>query len=191
VSDKSSGYETIAEVFARTRSASIGSGVVRNWAKRLRPGATILDLGCGNGVPITETLIQDGFEVYGVDASATLVAQFRGRFPDVAVECNPVEESVFFDRTFDAAVAWGLVFLLPAGTQRALVGKVARVLNAGGHFLFTAPRQVCTWKDGLTGLLSISLGQTEYEGALAAHGLALVGNDEDEGGNYYYLATKL
>lgn len=191
MSDKSSGYETIAEVFARTRSASIGPGVVRNWAKRLRAGAAILDLGCGNGVPITETLIQDGFEVYGVDASATLVAQFRGRFPDVAVECHPVEESVFFNRTFDAAVAWGLLFLLPAATQRALVGKVARVLNAGGHFLFTAPRQACTWKDGMTGLLSLSLGQTEYEGALEAHGLALVGNDEDEGGNYYYLATRL
>jgi SAM-dependent methyltransferase len=190
VPDKSNGYEAIAEAFSRTRSPSIGPGVVRNWAKQLRPGASILDLGCGNGVPITATLIQDGFEVYGVDASATLVAQFRDRFPDVAVDCNPVEESVFFNRTFDAAIAWGLLFLLPAETQRALVGKVARVLNQGGHFLFTAPRQVCSWKDGMTGLLSVSLGQTEYERELAEHGLALVGNNEDEGGNYHYFATK-
>lgn len=190
MADRSNGYEAIAEVYSRTRAASIGPGVVRNWAKRLCPGASILDLGCGNGIPVTEALIQEGFTVYGVDASATLVALCRARFPDVVVECNAVEDSTFFGRTFDAAIAWGLLFLLPVETQRAVTGKVARVLNQGGHFLFTAPRQVCSWKDAMTGLLSTSLGQTEYGRELAEHGLVLAGNDEDEGGNYYYFATK-
>jgi hypothetical protein len=43
----------------------------------------------------------------------------------------------------------------------------------------------------MTGLPSISLGHDAYEQELAAHGLALVGDDEDEGGNYYYFAAKL
>ena len=43
----------------------------------------------------------------------------------------------------------------------------------------------------MTGLPSISLGHEVYEQELSAHGLVLVGNDEDEGQNYYYFATRL
>jgi hypothetical protein len=60
----------------------------------------------GNGVPISEALLQDEFAVYGVDASKTLMAKFRQRFPDVTVECSCVEESSFFNGTFDAVLAW-------------------------------------------------------------------------------------
>jgi 2-polyprenyl-3-methyl-5-hydroxy-6-metoxy-1,4-benzoquinol methylase len=190
VQDWSNGYEGIAEAFTRARTLSIGPRVVRKWAKRLPSGASVLDIGCGNGVPISEALLQEGFTVYGVDASQTLVAKFRERFPKAVVECAPVEESAFFHRTFDGVVAWGLMFLLPADTQLGLIGKMARVLNPGGHLLFTSPRQACTWTDGMTGLPSISLGHGVYERELEAQGLVLVGNDEDEGGNYYYFATR-
>jgi cyclopropane fatty-acyl-phospholipid synthase-like methyltransferase len=169
----------------------MGSNTVLQWAKRLKPGASILDIGCGNGVPISETLHREGFRVYGVDASETLTAKFRERFPDITVECNSIEESRFFDRTFDAVVAWGVVFILPADTQRNLIGKVARVLNGGGQFLFTSPRQPCSWMDALTDLPSLSLGHDVYVQELAAHGLVLAGNDEDEGENYYYFGAKL
>lgn len=127
--DASNGYENTAEAFIRARRPSIGPTVVRRWATGLRAGASILDLGCGSGVPISEALLQEGFPIYGVDASATLIAKFRERFPGVPLECSPVEESLFFSRSFDAAVAWGLMFLLPVDTQRNLIGKVARALN--------------------------------------------------------------
>jgi hypothetical protein len=44
--------------------------------------------------------------------------------------------------------------------------------------------------DAMTGLPSISLGHDGYADELANHGLALVGNDEDDGQNYYYFAAK-
>ena len=100
VQDKSNGYEGIAEAFTRARTQSIGPRIVRQWAKRLQPGASILDIGCGYGAPISEALLQEGFEVYGVDASETLIAKFRSRFPEVTLECSSVEESSFFNRTF-------------------------------------------------------------------------------------------
>jgi len=190
VPDKSNGYEPIAENFTRARTRTIGSRIVREWAKGLPPGASILDIGCGCGIPISEALLQEGFTVYGVDASATLVSKFRERFPNAPVECSSVEDSPFFSRTFDAVVAWGLIFILQAKAQQRLIGKVARTLNRQGHFLFTSPKQVCTWMDSMTDLPSISLGHEVYEQELGAHGLVLVGNDEDEGENYYYFATK-
>ena len=83
------------------------------------------------------------------------------------------------------------MFILPSYVQRMLIGKVARALNRNGQFLFTSPSEVCSWIDGMTGLPSISLGQDVYLQELAANGLELVGNDEDEGQNYYYFASKL
>jgi hypothetical protein len=82
------------------------------------------------------------------------------------------------------------MFLLTAETQRSLIDKVARAMNRQGSFLFTSPRRACSWIDVMTGLPSISLGHEVYEQELASHGLALVGNAEDEGENYYYFATK-
>jgi 2-polyprenyl-3-methyl-5-hydroxy-6-metoxy-1,4-benzoquinol methylase len=190
VADRSNGYEAIAEHYTRARRPAIGPKIVRQWAKRLPPGASILDIGCGYGIPISEALLHDGFMVYGVDASPTLVSKFRERFPNAPVECSSVEDSLFFSRTFDGVVAWGLLFILPGETQRSLLGKVARALNRHGQFLFTSPKQACTWTDSLTGLPSISLGHEVYEQELAAHGLLLVGNEQDEGENYYYFATK-
>src|SRR5579863_1280279 len=184
------GYESVAEDFVRARRPGIGPRVVLEWAKGLPPGASILDLGCGHGVPTSEALLQAGYKLYGVDASPTLVSKFRQRFPETPVECSPVEDSLFFSRTYDAAVAWGLMFLLPAEAQRSLISKVARALDRQGQFLFTSPRQACTWADSLTGLPSISLGHEVYEQELAAQGLVLVGNDEDEGENYYYFVAK-
>ena len=190
MSDRSNGYEAIADDFIRARRSSIGPSVVRAWSKRLAPGASILDIGCGSGVPISQCLIEEGFELHGLDASATLIKRFRERFPSVPVECSPAEDSSFFDRAFDAVVAWGLMFLLPAETQIIVIGRVAHALNTGGHFLFTCPSEVCSWTDGMTGLVSVSLGREAYERELAANGLIVTGNDRDEGENFYYFAEK-
>ena len=98
-------YDAVADAFMVRRSASIGVQTVREWAQGLPAGAAILDLGCGHGMPISQALIEDGFTVYGVDASPKLVAAFREKFPDVNVECGSVEESEFFGRQFDGVVA--------------------------------------------------------------------------------------
>ena len=188
--DKSNGYDRIAQTFMRARNPRIGSATVREWSKSLSPGTVILDLACGYGVPISQALIDEGFAVWGVDASPSLMAAFRERFPNAPAECAAVEDSEFFRRTFDAVVAWGLMFLLPAETQATVIRKVARALNSGGRFLFTSLAKPFTWSDTLTGRTSISLGREKYEEILRAEGLSLVGDAVDEGDNYYYFVRK-
>ncbi len=189
--DASSGYEAVASAFVDRREQSeIGVATVRAWARSLGPGASILDLGCGHGVPLSMALMDDGFVVCGVDASPTLVAAFRQRFPHAHVAREAVEDSTFFGRTFDGVIAVGLLFLLSAETQRDVIRKVARALNHGGTFLFTSPAQPCTWTDVLTGRLSQSLGADEYNAVLSSAGLAPVAEHVDEGGNHYYEARR-
>ncbi len=185
--DPSNGYEAVAtKLIAGRQQSGVGVATVRTWGRSLPQGATILDLGCGFGVPISQALINDGFVIYGVDASSSLISEFRRRFPDVNVACEAVEDSRFFDRTFDGVIAVGLLFLMSEDSQRDLIRRVGLALNSGGRFLFTAPAQSCTWTDILTGRESLSLGADAYKAIIADAGLTLVGEHSDEGDNHYY-----
>src|SRR5581483_4067018 len=127
-SDKSNGYEAIASLYLEARGnapGGIGAPEIADWARTLPPGATVLDIACGTGLPVTLALINCGLNVYALDASPSMVAAFRRNFPNVPVECSAVEDFDFFGRTFDAAVSWGLMFLLEPETQRNLIATVA------------------------------------------------------------------
>lgn len=189
--DCSNGYEAFSAEFIRRRDQSaVGVGIVRSWAQLLPAGASILDLGCGHGVPISAALIKEGFTVYGVDASDSLASEFRRRFPHTPVACEAAEGSSFFHRTFDGIIAIGLIFLLAPEAQRRLLRRVAPALNGRGRFLFTAPTQRATWRDILTGRQSVSLGAKEYKRLLSEAGLLLEHEYVDEGENHYYASIK-
>jgi SAM-dependent methyltransferase len=188
--DPSNGYEEIAQRFILERDHNTGVATVREWSRTLAPGSSILDLGCGHGVPISQLLTEEGFAVFGIDASAKMISAFRARFPNTHVECAAVEESDFFSRQFDGAVAVGLMFLLPLDVQTLVIRKVVRALKPGGKFLFTSPKEWCTWKDLQTGRESISPGSEAYHKILLDEGLLLDGEQVDEGNNHYYLASK-
>lgn len=195
--DGSNGYEAVANIYIAGRGArarvgdSIGAGVVKAWAANFAPGATVLDIGCGPGEPSTRILRDAGLNTYSVDASPSMVAAFRERFPGVPIELNTVEASEFFNRTFGGVLAWGLLFLLKPEAQALVIEKVAHVLEPRGRFLFTAPREPLEWLDGMTDQRSYSLGEQTYERLLRAAGLTWVESALDEGENHYYVVEKV
>ena len=189
MADKSNGYEEHAADFLRWRHPHIGQSMVREWAREFAPGATVLELGCGDGV-ISEALVKAGLTLCAVDASPTLLRAFRERFPNARTECAAAEESSYFDRTFDGVIAVGLIFLLPEAAQRIVLSKVANALKRGGRFLFTAPRQACSWVDELTKQESRSLGADVYEALLRGLGLEVSSGRVDEGENHYFFTVK-
>ena len=194
--DQSNGYESVAAEFlagrGRAPSTAVGTREVRDWAGTLPPGATVIDLGCGTGFPITKVLVDEKLNVYGVDASPSLVAAFRHNLPEVPVACESVVESSFFNRTFDAVVAWGLIFLLQPEEQRHLIQSVADILLPGGRLLFTSSTgtEPLVWNDAMTGLESRSLGAAEYRKLLSEVGISVTREYEEEGGCHYFDAVK-
>lgn len=182
--DQSGGWDSIAREFAATRSA-IGSDVVKRWARCLRPGGDIVDIGCGSGMPVSLALANEGLVVFGIDASPTLLSMFRSRLPDAQAACEAVQRSAFFGRKFDGAIAVGLMFLLSENDQQNLIENVGRILLPGARFLFTAPRSPCAWHDLQTGRISRSLGEPRYRQIIASSGMHVVGSYIDEGGNDY------
>jgi len=197
--DQSNGYESIsAEWLARrgnggrtNRSNAIGVKEVRRWAKTLPPGGSVIDLGCGPGFPITVVLVEEGLQVFGVDAAPSFVAAFRQNLAGTPIVCESVLETRFFNRTFDAVLAWGLMFLLKAEEQHHLIQRFADALVPGGRLLFTSTAKPHVWNDGMTGMQSLSLGAEEYQRQLSAVGLSVTSEYEDEGENHYFDAVKV
>ena len=194
MADLSNGYEGIsAEFLSRRgsgRSAGIGVLEVRRWARTIARGGAVIDVGCGPGFPLTEVLVKEGLNVFGVDASASFVEAFRRNFPNTPVACEAVADSSFFDRTFEGILAWGLMFLVSPEEQQYLLKKFADILKPQGRLLFTSPAEPLVWNDAMTGLESRSLGAQEYRRQLAAVGLSSSSEYEDPGQNHYYDAFK-
>jgi SAM-dependent methyltransferase len=188
--DRSNGYERVSEEFLARRSSGVGVNQVRKWARTLPRGAAVIDLGCGSGFPITEALVAEGLNVFGVDAAPSFVQAFRRNLPNTPVVCEAVQNSRFFDRTFDAVLAWGLMFLLDAEDQRRLIQRIADILVPGGRLLFTSPAEPLVWNDAMTGLESRSLGAEGYRSLLSAAGLSISSQYEDEDQNHYFDARK-
>ena len=194
--DRSNGYESVSSDFVArrgngaTRSHAIGVKEVRSWAKTLPPRSSVIDLGCGPGFPITVVLVEGGLQVFGIDAAPSFVEVFQRNLPGIPIVCESVLESRLFDRTFDAVLSIGLIFLLTAEEQHHLIRRFADILVPGGRLLFTATAKPHVWNDVMTEKESISLGAEEYRRLLSEAGLSVTSEYEDAGQNHYFDALK-
>jgi SAM-dependent methyltransferase len=85
----------------------------------LHTGASILDIGCGSGEPISGYLIERGFNVTGIDSSPAMIAMCQSRFPDQEWSVADMR-TLSFDRRFDGILAWDSFFHLRPEEQRQM-----------------------------------------------------------------------
>ena len=109
----------------------------------LRPGSSVLDVGCGPGavVPLLASRVETSGRVVGIDPSSELVAEAHRRFKDSGL---PVEIAIgnaqtldFADATFDAARTDRV--LVHVRDLRAAVLELVRVTKSGGRLVVTEP----------------------------------------------------
>ena len=190
--DSTTAYEKFANHFLQGRDQSlIGSKIVLQWAKTLPRKAEVIEVACGGGYPITKSLMETGLKIWAIDSSETLIREFQSRFPDVPAKCEKVQDSDFFGKTFDAAIAIGFVFLLSEHEQAIVINRISNILRPGGNFLFTAPVETGSWQDMNTGINCISLGYEKYAELLKKSGFRIKSTFEDKGKNNYYEAERL
>ena len=187
-------YDLIADWYATDRSRSIGVAEALAITDALPAGSRTLDLGCGNGVPITEALANTGHRVVGLDGSAGMIAHFHLNLPGTPVVRGDVRQCPFSNDGFDAAISWGMIFHLPPGDQALAFASVSRVLKAGAPFLFTAAEIEGADPHGITGTMNgvtfRYYAVSTYRTLLAEHGFALVDVYDDPGVSTYFLARK-
>ncbi len=146
---------------------------------RLSPGARVLDLGCGNGIPCARALA-GRFDVTGLDLSPVQVERARALVPGARFVCADMTEAVFEPGSFDAVVAFFSIINVPVSRQPALIARIASWLTPGGWVLATVGRRAQTGVEcdfrGVRGVTMFwSYADVEdYRAWFAAAGLAIV-----------------
>jgi SAM-dependent methyltransferase len=185
-------YDVIADWYSGQRSDVIEPEV--QWFMASVPrGGTVLDVGCGTGRPITRALLDSGVSVVGVDSSARMLERFRVNCPTATAIESQIQSCDFVRMTFDAAIAWGVLFHLEHAEQRKAIAKVSEVLKRGGLFLFTSGQEDGT-KQGVpmngVPFRYWSFDVDGYRELLRENQLRLTRAHKDAGENIYYLAAK-
>ncbi len=100
----------------------------------LKKKAKVLDLGCGNGVHVTEQLVKQGFDVTAIDISEKMIHLAKKNVPGAKFIQISMED-IEFKNKFDGIVSSFSIHLLNERDFKITAGKIANALKCGGFFL--------------------------------------------------------
>ena len=153
---------------------------------------TVLDIGCGSGVPMGRYLIENRCRLTGIDASSAMVSMCADRFSEQEWHVADMR-TLDLNRKFDGIVAWDSFFHLPQEDQRRMFPIFARHAAAGAALMFTsgpsAGEQIGRYRG--EPLYHACLDRDEYRGLLHENGFHVVTHTVDDpacGGHTIWLA---
>lgn len=128
-------YDAIATVYAKERSvAGDDTAILETFLESIHPPARILDVGCGQGMPILDRISHDHHAV-GVDLSGNQLAIASKRVPTADLVLGDMTALPFLPGSFDAIVAlWSLIHI-PTSDQPGVIDAFAKTLGPEGRVL--------------------------------------------------------
>jgi len=138
------GYDAISLAYRSDDGRPAGSsaedvGRYAGWAAELagllRPGARVVDLGCGAGIPATRALASHGLQVLGVDFSAVQLHRARRLVPAARFVQADLAALHLKAASADAVTAFYSLIHVPLADQQALFPRIRDWLRPGGYFL--------------------------------------------------------
>jgi cyclopropane fatty-acyl-phospholipid synthase-like methyltransferase len=139
------GYDRAAERYAAQRDRFQNERHLELFTEILTPPATVLDLGCGSGVPIDSYLVAHGYDVVGLDISPKQIKLAKQSVPEAHYEVRNMLDLGPDEYNVDGLISFYAIFHTPRTRHAELIKNLASYLKPGGVVL-------------------ISMGAEDYEG---------------------------
>ncbi len=129
------GYNKIAQDYQANRSVYDHRKELEEFVNLLPKNAKVLDVGCGAGVPVTNFLVEAGFDVTGVDFSEGMLGLARKRVPKARFINKNMLKLGFKDNSFDGLTAFYSIIHVPRERHVSLFRSFHRILKPKGIML--------------------------------------------------------
>jgi cyclopropane fatty-acyl-phospholipid synthase-like methyltransferase len=152
--------------------------------KYLPKHSTVLDVGCGAGVPVDDMLIKAGHHVVGIDISPEQIKLARRHCPGGEYSVGDMQTLSPGDYTVQAVVSFYALFHAPRSMHGTLLKTLASYVPAGGMLLVTMGDRDFEGPHTLHGaqLWSSQYGTAKNVALVEAAGLRLISSDIDTSG---------
>jgi len=138
-------YNKLAENYLAGRDVYKNDKYLEKLNSLLSPNSTILDVGCGAGVPIDKYFLERGHKIIGLDISEKQIELARKNLPSGEFKVEDMSELSENEYNVDAVVSFYAIFHTPRETHGEILKKIYSFLNTNG-------------------LLLITMGSSEWEG---------------------------
>ena len=145
------GYNKVAGRYLLQRDQFKNNKYLDHLISLLKPGALILDIGCGAGVPVDKYLFDKGFKITGMDISEKQIELAKKNLPNCSFEVKDMSEVGEGEYHVDAVVSFYAIFHIPREMHLDLFKKINAFLPRGGYLLVT-------------------MGSSDWEGSEDFHG---------------------
>jgi trans-aconitate methyltransferase len=147
-----SAYEQLGVRYLDYRQKLRSEGSVRLFLQYVPKHASILDIGCGAGIPVDNILVKHGHFVTGFDLSPTLIKQARRLVPGADYTVRDMRTLKPKEYSVSAIVCLYALFHVPRVEHATLLSTFASFLPPGG-------------------VLLLSMGDIPYEGTHEMYGV--------------------
>lgn len=142
------GYDALSVRYDQAYGAETKYGPwISELRRRVPVGGSVLDIGCGSGVPVARELVGAGCDVTGVDISEVQIRRARELVPGATFLCADIGGVDFAAGGFDAVVAFYALIHMPIDEQPVLLERIAGWLRPGGWFVGTMGHRAWTGVD--------------------------------------------
>lgn len=131
------GYDKVAQNYSSQRDQFRNDKYLERLVKLLKSGSTILDIGCGAGVPVDKYLVGRGFRVIGIDISEKQIELAKKNVPQAFYKTKDMSELQYGEYQVDGVISFYAIFHTPREQHKELFKKINSFLPKDGLILVT------------------------------------------------------
>ena len=131
------GYERIADTYVAQRDQFKSLRHLSRFADLLLPGRSVLDIGCGGGLPADAYLVDHGFQVHGLDISSRMIEIARENVPTATYDIADMTELHPDQFAVDGILSLYAIFHTRRERHGELLETFASFLSPGRAMLIT------------------------------------------------------
>jgi ubiquinone/menaquinone biosynthesis C-methylase UbiE len=129
------GYDRLAERYQTIRHAFDSKGELDEFASLLPKKAKVLDVGCGDGIPVAQFLAECGFNVTGIDFSKNMLKLARKNVPKAKFVLKDMTKLDLETGSFDGLTAFYSIIHVPREKHFLMFQSFHRILKPKGIML--------------------------------------------------------